>query len=294
MDDLHFITDPNSWKDITPDMYDEINAQIEQTFDEGCHGQCSSCESGCDSSNQLPVFAKRMYAVTGGKGGTGKSTVTALLAGALARRGLKVGVLDCDLPCSAIPQLMGLHDRVLSEENKMSPVVTPEGIEVMSMNLIAEDRAEPVLWAGIDTFNVVNYLYTGTTWGELDVMLLDMPSGAADVPLNLYTSFPVDGSIIVTEPGTLPYVATQRTINMTSMLMSRPVAYVENRALDTLPVSADQYALPAGCLKLALPLDAAIAAGAEEGALASAEVPALAPLVELIAKAVADKPSREG
>ena len=99
MSDLSFITDPSKWKDITPDMYDEINAQIEQTFEEGCHGNCESCSSDCDhrESAQLPKFAKRMYAVNGGKGGAGKSSVTVLLAGELARRGLKVGVLDCDI-----------------------------------------------------------------------------------------------------------------------------------------------------------------------------------------------------
>ena len=62
MSDLSFITDPSKWKDITPDMYDEINAQIEQTFEEGCHGNCESCQSDCDhrESAQLPRFAKRM------------------------------------------------------------------------------------------------------------------------------------------------------------------------------------------------------------------------------------------
>ena len=67
MSDLSFITDPSKWKDITPDMYDEINAQIEQTFEEGCHGNCESCSSDCDhrESAQLPKFAKRMYAVNG-------------------------------------------------------------------------------------------------------------------------------------------------------------------------------------------------------------------------------------
>ena len=76
MSDLSFITDPSRWKDITPEMYDEINAQIEQTCAEGCHGNCESCESDCDhregsKSNQLPRFAKRLYAVNGGKGGAG-------------------------------------------------------------------------------------------------------------------------------------------------------------------------------------------------------------------------------
>lgn len=283
MSGKNFITDPSSWKDITPDMYDEINAQIEETFDEGCHGQCSSCESGCD--DKLPVFAKKLYTITGGKGGTGKSTVTVLLAYALTRKGLRVGVLDCDLPGSTIPQLMGLHDRVMSENEVMSPVVTPEGIEVISMNLIAADRSEPVLWAGIDTFNVVNYLYTGTRWGELDVMLLDMPSGAADVPLNLYTAFPVDGSIIVTEPGSLSWVATQRTIHLCSMLMNKPVAYIENKGESAVPVSADQYELPPACLKAALPLDPALRVKAEAGSLADWDAPALAPVVELIAHA---------
>ena len=142
-----------------------------------------------------------------------------------------------------------------------------------------------VLWAGIDTFNVVNYLYTGTRWSELDVMLLDMPSGAADVPLNLYTAFPVDGSIIVTEPGSLSWVSTQRTIHLCSMQMNKPVAYIENKGEAAVPVSADQYELPPACLKAALPLDPALRVKAEAGSLADWDAPALAPVVELIAHA---------
>jgi Mrp family chromosome partitioning ATPase len=284
MSDKNFITDPSSWKDITPDMYDEINAQIEETFSKGCHGQCATCESGCE--NKLPVFAKKMYTVVG-KGGAGKSTVTVLLAYALARKGYRVGVLDCDLPGSTVPQLMGLTDRVhIQEEEKTTPLITPEGIVVNSMNLIVEDRAEPILWAGVDTFSVVDFLYRETIWGQLDVMLLDMPAGAADVPLNLYTSFPVDGSIVVTVPGSLAYVPTQRTIRLCSMLMNKPVAYIENWAFEEGSVSAKRYELPPACVKVGLPLNPELAAKSEAGDLADYAVPALDPVVDLIATAV--------
>ena len=77
-------------------------------LEEGCHGNCESCSSDCDhrESAQLPKFAKRMYAVNGGKGGAGKSSVTVLLAGELTRRGLKVGVLDCDIYTAVIPHML--------------------------------------------------------------------------------------------------------------------------------------------------------------------------------------------
>ena len=155
MSDLSFITDPSKWKDITP----EINAQIEQTFEEGCHGNCESCSSDCDhrESAQLPKFAKRMYAVNGGKGGAGKSSVTVLLAGELARRGLKVGVLDCDIYTAVIPHMLHISGPVhRGEGGNPLPVKTGSGIEVMSVDLILDKPMDPVLWPGVDAFNILN------------------------------------------------------------------------------------------------------------------------------------------
>lgn len=287
---MSYVTDPSKWGDITPDMYDEINAEIEKTFDEGCHGNCASCESGCEDQNHLPVFAKRMYIVTSGKGGTGKSTVCAMLACELARQGLKVGLLDCDLSASTIPQLLGLEGQVLSaEDNKMMPVTAPQGMKVMSFNLVEPDRSAPVLWVSADQSNVVNYMYTGTVWGELDVMLLDMPSGGGDIPLNLYTAFPLDGTIIVTNPGQLAVSPVQRCISMVRSLLAAPVAIIENKAFGTEPTIGGLYDLPLVCQQVALPLSAEITALSDEGAIDQADCTPLAPVVEFIKNAVASK-----
>lgn len=274
-------------EDITPEMYDQLNAEIERTFEEGCHGDCGSCASGCESNpNVLPKFAKRLFAVTGGKGGTGKSTLTVLLAHALTRRGLKVGILDADISGSSIPQLLGVTGPVVSQEDKMKPVVTKEGMEVMAFNLIAQDLTEPVIWPGADTANVVSYLYTGTAWSELDVLLMDMPAGAGDVPLNIYTTLPVDGVVLVAEPGTVGVPAVARCAALCAMLMSPPVAFVENKALSAVPVSADRYDLPVGCMKLAVPLSADIAAACDEGELGKVAAPELEPLAAMMVAAV--------
>ncbi len=277
--------------DITPDMYADLNAEIEKTFEEGCHGQCFSCKSGC-SDPKFPRFAKRLYAVAGGKGGTGKSTITALLAVALVKRGLKVGILDADIPGATQPQLFGAKNQVHSAQKDgkdvLRPVALPCGVKLLSFNLIAENLMEPVIWPGQDISNVVSYLYTGSDWSGLDVILVDMPSGAGDVPLNLYTSLPVEGVIIVAEPGELGVIPTQRYIALCAMLMSPPIAFVENKALTEDCVSDQFYTLPR-CVKAAVPLSPDISAYSSDGKLDQLEVPSLFPIVDLIVKSVETK-----
>ncbi len=297
MSDLSFITDPSRWRDITPEMYDEINAQIEQTFAEGCHGNCSSCDSDCDhreGSDHLPKFAKRIYAVNGGRGGAGKSSITVLLAAALQRKGLKVGILDCDIYTATIPHMLGLEGPVVRGENGgPKPHVTGTGIEVMSVDLILDKPMDPVLWPGVDAYNVLNYLYNSTAWGELDVMLLDMPSGCGDIPLNFYTTVPLDGAIAVTTPGSLSVEAVQRCINLGMMLMMPTIGYVENKSFVPEPVSADAYELPRGCVTVAVPLSGDIAALGDEGALDTLECPELDKLAEVVVSAVKLAPKKK-
>lgn len=275
--------------DITPDMYKDLNTEIEKAFEEGCHGNCNSCNSDDCGEPQFPKYAKRLYAVTGGKGGTGKSTVTAVLAVALVKKGLTVGILDADIPGSTQPQLFGAEGGVENKDDKMQLKLLDCGVKLLSFNLITDNRNEPVLWTTPDTSNVVSYFYTGGAWDGLDVILVDMPSGAGDVPLNLYTSLPVDGTIIVAEPGELAIVPTQRCISLASMLMSAPVAFVENKAITEECSSDGFYTLPPRCTKVAVPLSAELSALGSEGKIAEAEVPELTPVVDLIVNAVALK-----
>lgn len=277
--------DPKDFDKITPDMYEQLNREIEDIWEGGCHGDCGSCESDCNS-NAYPTFAKTLLAVTGGKGGCGKSTVTALLAFALERRGLKVGVLDADIAGGTLPILLGAKGPVTSEDSKVIPVRLDSGMQVLSYNLVADDLTEPVLWPGGDAFNVVNYLYTSGLWDELDVMLIDMPSGAGDVPINLYTAFPVNGTVVVGEDSVLARIPVQRSINMTRMFLSSPWAYVENRSLDG--VCHQSYDLPEGCLCCTLPLDPQLA-GIGDGCLRDLSFPELEPLLDRIVQAVEKK-----
>ena len=277
--------DPKDFDKITPDMYEQLNQEIEDIWEGGCHGDCGSCESDCND-NAYPIFAKRLIAVTGGKGGCGKSTVTALLAFALARKGLTVGVLDADLACSTIPTLLGAKGPITSQDNKAVPVRLDNGIQVISYNLIADKLSDPVLWPGGDAFNVVNYLYTSTLWEKLDVLLIDMPSGAGDVPINLFTAFPVDGTVIVGEDSVLSQIPVERCVGMTRMFLSSPWAYVENKSLDG--VCHRTYDLPEKCVSVALPLDPALA-GTGDGCLANVEVPSLEPVLERITSMLGGK-----
>ena len=283
--------DPKDFDKITPDMYDELNKEIEDIWEGGCHGDCGSCESDCNP-NAYPTFAKALVAVTGGKGGCGKSTVTALLAFALNRKGYKVGVLDADIACGTIPVLMGAKGPIATQDNKVVPARLDNGIQVLSYNLIADNLAEPVLWPGGDAFNVVNYLYTSAQWDELDVLLIDMPAGAGDVPINLYTAFPVDGTVIVSEDSALSVVPVQRCVGMTRMFLSPPWAYVENKSPDGVCRQAGAYDLPDKCVTAALPLDPALA-GAGDGCVAQAEAAGLEPVLERIEAAVADRAQKQ-
>ena len=239
--------DPNNFDKITPDMYDELNQQIEDIWEGGCHGDCGSCESDCNS-NAYPTFAKLLLAVASGKGGTGKSTVTALLARNLASRGLKVAVLDADLAGASMAQLLGASGPVTSDKDKVNPVQVDDHIKLLSYNLIADALSEPVLWPGGDIFNVVNYLYTSGNWG------------------------PVDGTIIVGEPSELAVVPLQRCVAMTRMFLSAPVAYVENKSLDGGAHLASRLDLGAKCVDFALPLSPELASapgGVVTGEMAS-------------------------
>lgn len=283
--------DPKDFDKITPDMYDQLNQEIEDIWAGGCHGDCGSCESDCNE-NAYPTFAKLLLAVTGGKGGCGKSTVTALLAFALTRRGYRVGVLDADLAGSTMPLLLGAFGAVASQRNQVVPVRTVEGIQVLSYNLIVDKPAEPVIWPGVDCFNVVNYFYTSGVWDALDVLLLDMPSGAGDIPINLYTAFPVDGTIIVGEDSALSELPVQRCVGMTRMFLSAPWAYVENKTPDGEIHRADRYDLPGGCVTTALPLAAELAGIGESACLSGIEMPGLEPVLARIEEEL-DKRSKE-
>ena len=163
-----------------------------------CTHDCSTCKSDCSSRDlRVPANAKssikHVIAVVSGKGGVGKSTVTASLAVAMARRGKKVAVLDADITGPSIPTAFGIHQRATGTDEGIDPAVTPGGIKLMSLNLLSAEETAPVIWRGPVIAGVVTQFWQDVVWGDVDYMFVDMPPGTGDVPLTVFQSLPVDG-----------------------------------------------------------------------------------------------------
>jgi len=141
--------------------------------------------------NHLPLSEgsqiKHVIAVVSGKGGVGKSTVTALLAVELAKQGYKVGILDADLTGASIPYLFGLQGLLrVSDKGLLEPMETKKlGIKVVSIALAMENPEMAVIWRGPLLSKAIQQFWTDVNWGELDYLLVDMPPGTSDVPLTV-------------------------------------------------------------------------------------------------------------
>ena len=192
-----------------------------------CTHDCSSCSADCASRDLMaPANAKssikRVIAVISGKGGVGKSTVTASLAAAMAKRGHKVAVLDADITGPSIPAAFGIHEHAMATDDGIQPAVTPGGIKIMSLNLLTNNETDPVIWRGPVIAGVVKQFWTDVEWGEVDYMFVDMPPGTGDVPLTVFQSLPVNGLLVVTSPQDLVSMIVTKAVHMAQM-MSIPV-----------------------------------------------------------------------
>ena len=230
---------------------------------QACEHDCSTCQAECSSKVQKP--AKLVLIVTGGKGGTGKSVVSVLLAKALRRQGAAAAILDADVACPTIPALLGMREPVLGDMPELVPVESDDGIPVVSMGIIAEDPNEPVIWPGKDMAKLAVWLFKDTRWPEgLDVLVVDMPSGAGDIPLEYYTTMPVDYAVAVAEPGEQSSGALRRAINLADMLRVPVMGVVENFAAEDMDIAKSCETLP---VVAALPYDGAIRRASSEGTL---------------------------
>lgn len=199
--------------------------------------ECSKtdCE-GCKEKEraqfraQMNPFSdiKKVVAVMSGKGGVGKSTVTASLAVELARKGHKVGILDADITGPSIPKMFGLAGPAEDTEQGLLPSLAENGVKVMSLNLLMEDEEAPVIWRGPVIANIVKQFWTDVLWGELDYLLVDMPPGTGDVPLTVFQSLPVDGAILVSSPQGLVKMIVKKAYHMAGKMDIPILGIVEN------------------------------------------------------------------
>nr|WP_319487912.1 Mrp/NBP35 family ATP-binding protein [uncultured Caproiciproducens sp.] len=169
-----------------------------------------------------------MIGVVSGKGGVGKSLVTAMLSILMNRKGYNVGILDADITGPSIPKMFGITRKAQSNEMGIFPERTHNDIRVMSINLLLENAEEPVIWRGPLLAGVVKQFWTDVLWGDLDFMFIDMPPGTGDVPLTVFQSIPLDGIVIVTSPQELVSMIVKKAYNMAKQMNIPVLGIVEN------------------------------------------------------------------
>ena len=171
---------------------------------------------------------KRVIGVVSGKGGVGKSLVTASLARMMREKGYTVGILDADVTGPSIPKMYGVHEKARGTEYSIIPCTAKDGTRIMSVNLLLEDESEPVIWRGPIIAGVVKQFWTDVMWGDLDYLFVDMPPGTGDVPLTVFQSLPVDGVVIVTSPQDLVQMIVKKAANMAEQMNIPVLGIVEN------------------------------------------------------------------
>jgi len=170
----------------------------------------------------------QVVAVMSGKGGVGKSSVTALLAVALQRQGLAVGILDADLTGPSIPRLFRISGPVPGTPMGILPIDTQTGIKVISTNLMLPEEDMTVLWRGPIMSSTIRQFWGDVLWGRLDYLLIDLPPGTSDATITVMQSLPLDGILMVTTPQSLASMIVRKTVNMCQALKVPVLGIVEN------------------------------------------------------------------
>ena len=175
---------------------------------------------------KLPGVA-RIIAVASGKGGVGKSTVASNLAVALARKGIRTGLLDADIHGPSLPKMMGVSSRPQSAgENRIRPL-TAHGIVMMSVGLLLPSD-EAVIWRGPMLMGALQQMLQQVDWGELDILVVDLPPGTGDVQLTLCQRFELAGAVIVCTPQEVALMDARRAISMFGRLKAPILGMIEN------------------------------------------------------------------
>ena len=275
-----------------------------------CNGNCSSCSSSsCGDRKAESLLAKlnpkstvkKVIAVVSGKGGVGKSTVTSMLAVSMARKGYRVGVLDADITGPSAPTAFGVKDCQGANDDGLYPALSRSGIQVMSINLLLDDPASPVVWRGPVIAGAVKQFWTDVIWEDVDYMFVDMPPGTGDVPLTVFQSLPVDGVVIVTSPQDLVSMIVAKAVNMANLMHIPVLGFVENYSYLQCPdcgkkISvfgkshldevAKEFELP---ILARLPIDPKVAEAYDNGLMETVDTSAMADVVAAVEKAQSNR-----
>jgi len=271
-----------------------------------CSGNCSSCSSSdCGDRKAESLLAalnpkanvKKVIAVVSGKGGVGKSTVTSMLAVAMARKGKRVAVLDADITGPSAPTAFGVTECRGATEDGIYPALTRGGIQVMSINLLLDNNTDPVVWRGPVIAGAVKQFWTDVIWEDVDYMFVDMPPGTGDVPLTVFQSLPVDGIVIVTSPQDLVSMIVSKAVKMANMMHIPVLGFVENYSYlqcpdcgkkievfgkSKLDAVAEAFGLP---VLARLPIDPKVAESYDSGLMETVDTAAMADVLTAVENA---------
>ena len=242
---------------------------------------------------------RHVVAVMSGKGGVGKSLVSALIAISLARQGMEVGILDADITGPSIPRMFGLRKtRPLGSESGILPVPTRLGIQIMSLNLLLEHEDDAVIWRGPIIATTIKQFWEDVLWGSLDYLMVDLPPGTADAPLTVMQSLPLKGVVIVFSPQELVAMVVRKAVQMTQKMNIPILGVVENMSYFLLPDTgkrielfgksrADEMAKAAGAPLLGqIPVDSELARLCDEGNIERYDSEALSSLADAFIQAM--------
>jgi ATP-binding protein involved in chromosome partitioning len=207
-----------------------VNVEVSQ---QGAPPAAAAAQSPWAQQQKVPGI-RRIVAVASGKGGVGKSTVSVNLACALQHLGLKVGLLDCDIYGPSIPLMMGVHERpTISADEKMVPPAN-YGVKLMSMGFLVEGD-QPVIWRGPMIMKTIQQFFSAVEWGDLDILLVDLPPGTGDAQLSLCQTVPLDGGVIVTTPQEASLGVVRKGMAMFQKVNVPILGLVENMSYFTTP-----------------------------------------------------------
>ncbi len=270
-----------------------------------CSHNCGSCGQDCPSRQDPKSFLeaphemssiKNVVGVVSGKGGVGKSLVSALLACATKRRGFDAAILDADITGPSIPKAFGLTERLGATEFGILPAQTKTGIQATSINLLMEDPSAPVIWRGPVIAGAVKQFWKDVIWSDVDFMYVDMPPGTGDVPLTVFQSIPIQGVVVVATPQDLVSLIVEKAIKMAETMKIPVLALVENMSYYECPKCGekleifgkskiDEIAKKYGIEKVVkLPIDPTIAAACDAGNIESVASPGIDDAFDYILK----------
>jgi len=184
----------------------------------------------------------RILAIGSGKGGVGKSTVSSNLAVALAKQGRRVGLLDADIYGPSQPRMMGVNKRPASPDGKTIIPLQAHGVTMMSIGLML-DEAKAVVWRGPMLMGALQQMLGQVEWGQLDVLIVDLPPGTGDVQLTLCQRTQVTGAIVVSTPQDVALLDARKALDMFATLKTPVLGLIENMSMFTCPDCGSSHAI---------------------------------------------------